>query len=256
MQSVIESPHPTALDRPPLENDGDQGYCLRAEEINSMTFQVGLFGIDGIVLASDRRTIHFGGVRDASDQDKIVPVEPHHLVYAYSGDECAQRAGRNLETRLERGFDHSDMPTSLEEIGNATYALESKRKGWNEKVNRKVMIAFYGSRLQLWVLDIKEQSVATSNTLIVAGDYQNTARFFTEHYYEQEKTVEQLKFLAIHSIRMGHLRNTALVGRDIDMVVCVRDELRRIGSAEINRLKDRSADLEREIRDKLFAVPS
>jgi hypothetical protein len=145
----------------------------------------------------------------------------------------------------------------LEAVGNETFATESKRRGkLSEDVNRRLIIACYGSEIGLWELKVGAESMAAPMSMVVAGDAQNTARFFTENYYTRGKTVEQLKLLAVHTVRMGHLRNTAGVGADIDMVVCVPGELRRIGNDEVNSFEERSKALDKEIGDTLFTVPT
>lgn len=84
-----------------------------------MTFQVGLFGKDGMLLAGDTRAVHDVGVRYTTTQSKIIHDSAMEIVVAQSGHSVSVKVAQDLvkmnwDGNLDKG----------REIAEAVYAQE------------------------------------------------------------------------------------------------------------------------------------
>src|SRR5258708_3142237 len=93
----ISSPPPGILYGP-----SPKRYCPPSEDV-PMTFQVGLVGSDGVLLASDKRVRDVrGGLVATFDTDKIVVLDDLHLAYCFAGDLLARHAAGLIVTELRK----------------------------------------------------------------------------------------------------------------------------------------------------------
>src|SRR5580698_773185 len=64
--------------------------------VDFMTFQVGLVGSDGVLLASDRRHTRQDTCRSSFQSDKIFLSSRQRLAYCAAGDDIAEAVGVKL----------------------------------------------------------------------------------------------------------------------------------------------------------------
>jgi hypothetical protein len=178
-----------------------------AEEQNAMTLQVGLVGIDGIVIASDRllqQTDGLGG-RSVSYISKFLQGEA--VLCCWSGDSVSEHAANII-----RDVKWSDVPrekeavrAELKRLGNQ--ALAEKEEAWKDagqqppQFVRKVIVGCHDT---LWLLEIQHPS-STANPFqdrVVAGDPANTSRHFMNKYADgsYQLPVTQLVTLAAYVV--------------------------------------------------------
>jgi 20S proteasome alpha/beta subunit len=73
-----------------------------------MTFQVGMKGNNGVLLASDRLYTHKGGLVGGVDDfegDKIFISQDEQVAYCATGGDLADRVGIQLLTASRKGID-------------------------------------------------------------------------------------------------------------------------------------------------------
>src|ERR1700704_2778983 len=122
------------------------------EELNEMTFQIGLVGSDGIVMASDTLVQTFEGPgRSVSHRSKFLHGDG--VVCCWSGDSVAEAAAN-----IVRGMAWHDISPDRESIREELKIAGSE--AWVEMkdlaeaypgVIRKVIVACHG---MLWVLEL------------------------------------------------------------------------------------------------------
>jgi hypothetical protein len=156
------------------------------KELNAMTFQVGLVGSDGLVIASDRRLQNFENGQLNIDDRYSKFFKPDGLACCWSGDDVARRASHNIERAWrDVPFGKSSIRHRLEMIGDMTWTEQNQLAGQqgillNPGVNRKVIV---GCHDELWLLEVGlPRSLAQQHGRIVAGDLANTARHFINKY--------------------------------------------------------------------------
>lgn len=121
---------------------------------------------------------------------------------------------------------------------------------------REAIFAFDGM-VPFWGLLIDKKSMAG---LIfdkhTSGDRANSAKLIVEHYYDYDDRppVKQLLLLAAHAVLTAHARNPTgvdgleIVYRDRDKIVEWMPD-----APEIAHIKDLSTELDKDIRQRLFA---
>jgi hypothetical protein len=234
------------------------------EELNSMTLQVVMIGQNGTVLATDtaetkyeERSASPGQVRTRTDVNKITSLAKWKVTYAPSGDECADEVGERLGRELDSvsGVVSKEL---LERVGSEVYKeakarLEGEGLKWDERA-RTLLVVSYEGRPVVWRLRIESASKAREITgQAIAGDEANVARFFIEHYYRSDLNVEEFKRLAAYFIRMGHERNTAMVGQGVEMRVFTEGSETSVSRQELTELRQDSEKLDDLIRSRLVS---
>jgi hypothetical protein len=249
--SSLSEAEPTSLVLPDVEWPNQQG--------DEMTLQVALVAKDGLLLASDTCVLHYRpnySVAQTYTGRKIIDVPIAKVAYAFSGDELTREAGRRLETALLTGFDFARVRDELEHVANDTYAAEEEKLGACAlpEVIRTLLVVFYRESPQLWKVQIKDNdSRAEEVKDFVAGSYDNTARFFKERYWRQNRGrgVEELKLFAASIILLGGKLNPLLI-EGLDMAVITERGFLRLSDEEISKLTEASEGLDGLIESRLF----
>lgn len=227
---------------------------------DEMTLQVALVAQDGIILASDKCILQYQpphSVAQTYSGAKIIDVPVAKTAYAFAGDQCARDTGRRLETTLLSGFDFGRIRDELERVADDAYAAEKEKLDGRSlpDVNRTLLVVFYREKPQLWKVQIKDRnSRAEEIGDFVAGCYDNTARFFKERYWRQnrQRRIEELKLFAAVIVLLGGKLNPQMIeGLDMAVITTEKGFVRLCGD-EISKLEKSSEELDQLIGCRLF----
>jgi hypothetical protein len=235
------------------------------EELNSMTLQVGLAGIDGLVIASDRLTSGWEGVADRN----ISTISKFRLgngfICCWSGDDVAQLSAANIcklnvKNKL-RGASQYDatqiIRKGLESAGGKAWTQKygRERKATNGTV-RKVIAACPDGHL--WLLEFINRTPTANQKLdkVVAGDIKNSAGLFIKNYLPAgyapiQLPVKQLIFAAAHAVLVGAIENPSGVG-GLEVAVIRKDSPPIfLSTQQEEQLKELSKQLNTMIENRL-----
>ncbi len=141
-----------------------------------MTILVGMIGSDGIVFASDERTVrqatHESDYDERSMVHKIEHLKKHRVVFAGVGDHVTQQVkARPCERIRKTPCDFENIQRSLEKIAADTvksFRARNEAEGWlgfDERLPRSLLVVFYGNHIsperQLWSVVIHDRPFAT-----------------------------------------------------------------------------------------------
>ena len=230
-----------------------QYHSLYTKEQNSMTFQVGLVGNDGLVLASDKLFQDCeGGAKSPRKARKF--ESGSHVTCCYSGDIMAMYAAQLIAaldwTSISR--DTNSIKRSLLDCGKRAYQQREREIGMIPPYAiRKVIVAAHNSTL--WLLHVSEQSaVEPCEDRVIAGDTQNTARQYVNRFAvncESRPVLGLVRLAAFAVLMAGYENCEGVEGLD---VVMIRGELPYTFTKEqIQALKDSSEKLCRDIEISL-----
>jgi len=219
-----------------------------------MTLQVGLVGADGLVFASDRllqQTDGQGG-RSVSYTSKF--LEGDAVLCCWSGDSVSEHAANIIrDVRWsEISPEKEAIRAELKRLGD--HALAEKEQTWKESGQppplfiRKVIV---GCHDRLWLLEIQHPG-STANPIqdrIVAGDPQNTARYFMNKYANgsYRLSMDRLIVLAAYVVLQGADENPKGVG-GLEVVVIPK------GGAPIFLKNEREEELKQRCENISLAI--
>ena len=224
-----------------------------------MTFQIGLIGADGMILASDKRftqahaTSDGRTLRHGGTGAKIVCNEQRSIMYCTAGGHLGEAIAREYMKAPVEG----DVGTELLRI--------------RERIEPKNPAPSYGDLLlaqvvereaALWQMDVRTGAYSTPRRVedkAQIGDGGNLAAFFIEMYaptpIQGLRSVVELKFLAAHSIRVAGRLDRASVD-DLEMWIHLTEEesFTQVDEPEIRTLISRSDALTAELSSQLFSI--
>ncbi len=223
-----------------------------------MTFQLGLVGKDGVVLASDRRALAFwadtGGMASSS-VSKIVTNERARFAYCFWGDMLAARAATLVGQELEKGSpaNESVLKSCIDQVLDEREKIEQEADLACLRGGGILLVVVRDDKPELWRLDVLKHTdsvrrAAQVDGKIVAGDAINQANFFVERYFRRSAPISELLALATHTILMaGELNPTCVSG--VDLVACTSEGFHAITGTELDSLFQKSETLDRAIGD-------
>ncbi len=222
-----------------------------------MTFQVAMLGSDGFIMASDTKIVREAEVRSSSSSTKIFSHPKRGLVCACSGQEVSLLAkDRLFETVEDTPLDQPHMWKVLMEVAGATwrhcYGEEAVVPHIAQEKGTLLVAEFGEQGPKLWTVDIAYTPVCEEvQDKAVAGDRGNPATFILERYFQANSSVDDLSFLAAHTVLLaGQLNSAAIQG--LEILICKDGQLRRIGPNEQETLEHQSRELDDLIRQKLL----
>jgi hypothetical protein len=187
-----------------------------------VTFQAAMIASDGWVIASDTRSTLQGGnwKRQTYETDKLVCG--NRLVSAVFGDECAMVARERIlselkpspESLLDSAF-RSKMERLTEKIWTKERQTQSglRRDTILSPMRIRGILFLAVGQKGIWLLGIGKQSLFSNSTnKYIAGDPTNPAVFLAERYYDKQRTVNELAFLAAHVVTESRRFNTMIDG--------------------------------------------
>jgi len=231
-----------------------------------VTFQIAFVASDGFVIASDTKiSDERCGIRTGSLGPKIFTPQDDGIILACAcsdGADLAFQAKDKLFARLERStpLPLARMWSELSQIGCEVKAIAAAA---NSQASGSLLVAYWDAGMStLLRLDISREdsmcervydraAVASDALRRVTGDRLNSSVFFSEQYYEPQRVVDDLIFLAAHTVVMAGKRNPEFV-QGLEILKCKDGILYRLSKEEIETLRRRSADLDSKIRSTLF----
>jgi hypothetical protein len=225
-----------------------------------MTLIAGAVGTDGIVLAADQRVVvpsrNECEMDDTYGMCKIVDVPAHCVAYACAGDVLTANVGEALKASVKASGGNFVM--------DAPYLQNLAKKVWEEMkrtcdvnpINRVMLAVDYRERPHLWRLNVlgPNSHAVEVPDIAFAGSLGNTARFFAA-YYEPDKSIVQLSFLAAHIVLVGG-RIDPLYVNGLNLALYSAGRCAFLEQAELAELRERSIGLHERIRRELYASNS
>jgi len=227
-----------------------------------MTFQVGIVGSDGVLLASDRSHLSFapgqGSARTSYSASKI--HTEGCIAYCTSGGEYSAFAAKRIIHYLSTDRGVEQMRKALEDAGWEALQLCLKSLGQEVMEFRRhgsvLAVNISSSPVSLWHMDVAfvGREAIQIEDCKYGGDMGNAAVFFTERYRSGKTLVpiKNLRLMAAHTILMASKLNpTAVSG--LEILECRADGFERVSDNEIAKLMSMSERLDTEISNALQA---
>jgi len=234
--------------------DVDRDCCsLWGSKGMDMTFQIGLVGSDGLIIASDETAVREGGLRAdgkcsmrvSSGVEKIFVAKKNNLICAFAGDSIVTNFASELIQSVSSGDDLSEdlaLKNRATEVYEAHHSVEIRKR-----TSGQMMVAIPGV-LKLWEFLFMGGEVilqAVSNRSF-CGDRCNPAVYFAERYLPLDSLkypVERLKLIAAHTILEGSALNPTSVG-GLSILICMTGEQPRfLEPDELQELRTHSQKL-------------
>ena len=231
-----------------------------------MTFQIGLVGKDGVLLASDTLHTQVAPTRSTFNSPKISHDTRTQITHCWSGDELGQLFSDVMRNRLptaeERATEHafSDYlrlrADNAIEVANAIRRADQPTSLRSSSVMLAVPTPVNGTTMSLWRLDLSSDGRCPCPHNVIdktcCGDESSPALLFTERYFPQDERVpiRDLVSLAAHTVFMASRFNNWVAG--LQIVLCrPPGNIENISGDEIARLLARSSSLDQEIGKQL-----
>jgi hypothetical protein len=223
-------------------------------EDTPVTLQVALVGTDGIVLASDKRTVYLDEVTTSGTTSKILVDESGSFALAYAGHEISQVIARRI---LEKPalLESRGPLIELEKLAEAIYKEQITEDSQDFRTDSQLLIVQRKDLSRFHVLHMNRKkwlSEPRADKAII-GHATNTACFFTEEYYSKAP-VAALKLLAAHTIIAAAKRNPSGI-EGLEILVCTPEKFEFAALHEIPVLEKRSRDIDDQLRH-LLAAPN
>jgi hypothetical protein len=243
----------------------EESFSLQYEEY-PMTFQIGLLGADGFVLASDTKATFLnktlGGRTDANTHKIVVGAD---LVCAYSQDDFGLKVATEMaKISLPAKENWADVHEILTNCANDTWRAHVPKKydgtPGSNVTPRVIACCLAPCPDRLWLIDVKESSdVRPITDKCYGGDLTNAAVFWGDRFYSVNslQPVSNLTLLAAHSILMAHELNRQFVD-GLEIYVAQGTPGQRwtgdlLSSDKLNKLRMRSKELDDTLKSSIFS---
>lgn len=236
------------------EHRGRWVYIPDPEE--TMTFQVGIMGSDGVVLASD--SCHsYPGSSNATlrrlGKPKILISEDGRVVCCASGDDVSGDVAELCSGLRVRADFVRHIVDCRDEV--MTNTEESNRKKYHGAV---LAVDITPQGAQLYHMEITRPIRSPGPVpfgYACEGDRSNSAGFFLERYVPSGRNLlmENLVFIAAHTVLIAGSMNSRFVN-NLELVTCTKHGCRRFPAEDLAKLLERSRQLDSDIALR-FEVP-
>jgi hypothetical protein len=241
----------------------DQGYSP-CEGI-PVTFQVGMVGSDGAVLASDTRALSTAGVQSgisagvdcSSTTQKLFCYDELRCAYCVAGNDNTIRWIANgvhdrLKKLRESRLGSDEVKALLWDAVNEVCKPRMNEFGdpsspRHYHVAGAMLLAYRGKdKVELWRIDLTGFAPGVNPVLdkVVQGDSANSAAFFLRYY--RPVSVKGLLPIAAHCILTAGKMNPSGV-EGLEIVVATIGETRKLEKQELEVLREASDRLEAAI---------
>lgn len=175
-----------------------------------MTFQIGLIGSDGIVLASDLQITHAPlGIVSTHKTRKIIYNQTPSIAYCWSGNEYPGE----IAQRFILSQDSADIRGALEDAAWAVFESQfgfsylgagARRSDLPDGGGSLLALIPHDGIVSLWQVTYGKQ-ICVDEILdkAISGATRNAAAAFQQMYYRENLKLEQLMPLAAHSVFMA-----------------------------------------------------
>jgi hypothetical protein len=241
-------------------------YRPPSEDI-PMTFQVGLVGTDGVLIASDMRASGSGRYRTSETVSKLNWNSDSGIACAVTGDKSSVHAA--LEICSSAIPENATVPDVYDELQRAvTSSWEKYRATMPEKMridnpradSRLIIATPKRSHGHLWQIDADRQwsSTGPCRDKAFQGDVENAAVYFLERFYRTPRLlpVRDLALFAAHIVlEAGALNPTGVGGLEMLTWQFGEAEPRICTETDIAELTRRSKDITTLFGSRIFGVP-
>jgi len=239
-----------------------------------MTFQIGMVGEDGVLLASDTRVTHthladIDGVtkrvRTVSDTPKISFDAGKYIACCWAGDDLGRILIRIINEKINAALrDNPDVfiGVCIEATLREARALTQADPTLLRNNCDVLMTMLSGRRMRLWKIHISTRpgcadpviGIDEELTKIVSGDQANSAVFFSEHYFPKFRKVllDQLVPLASHVILQGARLASGVNG--LQIVLCRPSGFHELSEEDIAGRLRWSNEVDSQI-ERLLEIP-
>jgi 20S proteasome alpha/beta subunit len=227
------------------------------QELEFMTWQVGLVGTDGIVLAGDRRILsrERGQQDDFNADDSTKFYTSEDAVCCWAGEVPAHFACQNIQGISWQHLTHDQRKSALEDCGKRGWITCHGTGGpsyYGQVATSKVLVGFAND--ELWELEVFGNSKATKVTECVVSGGATTCRHITRHYIPENASAMDLAVIAAHSVLMAGKENPFSISGLEVAIFPSSGPYRFLDSNEIQGLIAASSYIEESIK-KLFSRP-
>jgi hypothetical protein len=237
-------------------------YRLQPEE-TAVTFNVGLVGTDGVVLASDTKVSFWEQTRTSSTASKLYSNPETGIACAVSGDEVTPFIAREVcQTRINDGLSEDDVFTQLHGVATSAWQLHVPKKRDNSperNPHSRLLIVLPRCNFPLWSIAAGPNTGSGTKCYrdkAHDGDPSNAAKYFLEFYAQSKlRPMRELVFLAAHTIRTAAILNpTGVGGLEILTWDFGAAAPRFLSNDEIATLTQRSSQLTSSIDAAIFGT--
>jgi hypothetical protein len=203
-----------------------------------MTMQVGMVGIDGVLIASDTRMSDtpatapaFGETLarpgDTRNRRKIIVDHKRGIVISCARTQkTAERVANAIREKLPDD-DFAKPCAAIEEIGKEVLDTIKGDEFSDLLKDAQCLIAIRQPFPKLYVFQMTPEGTECENMegTVAAGARVNSALFWKERYYERHQPIRSLIPLAAHLIVSASKLPGSIVG-GLDIVLCERNAIR------------------------------
>ncbi|MGD0581268.1 MAG: hypothetical protein ABSC08_20420 [Bryobacteraceae bacterium] len=227
-----------------------------------MTYQLALYGCDGIVLASDQRelttagdpTIHGHGINQ-NNISKIRVHSSHKLAWMFDGGSLGRIASASLGNLLENEEDlsHGAIKRALKQAANDSFVKFPHLVRNDAYITLATGIDSTIFRAKIMPSAFFEITEPNHTSPIIAGQTYNLAGFIPVRYYSSKMSVDQLCSMAAYTISAAHDIDTlAIDGLDIAIYKISTGKFELINLEQPVKL---ATEIDSGIRHLLFSAP-
>jgi 20S proteasome alpha/beta subunit len=216
-----------------------------------MTFQVGIFGKDGLVLAGDTRAVHEDNVRWTTTQSKFIHDPDMQIVVAQSGHSVSLKVAQDL---VRENWD-GDVVKGRE-IAESVYAQEFEgiHSALRDQYPTQLIVVRPKER-RMFHLCVRERTEVRECCAgkLVSGDSATVALFFLERYSNPSMCLKELTRVAALTVWLtGEINPLYVNGLEI-MEFPDGGNPRRLDGAELDQLTEWARNADSRIR-RLLAM--
>jgi hypothetical protein len=244
----------------PLQRPHTEMLPFSNEDI-PMTFQIGMVGSDGILIASDQKAGRWERYKTTSHVTKVFCDAELGAIYCGSGSDVAVRAGKRT---IEIALSEPNLPMSkcAEKAATEVWIQRYENPEFTgQPQEESVVIArVTDSNSDLWYVKVGNPSLCKPILdRVNIGDVSNASIFFSERYFpgmsEKRPPIARLLPLAAHIVLMaGKLNPTGVDG--LEIAICRVGECRKLEENELAPLRDFSNRIDDLFRLELFNAPN
>lgn len=194
------------------------------EDINAMTFQVGMVSANGVLLASDCKLTNLLGYRHGRLTPKIEVYESENFAHCSAGDAFCDTFTNVVREELAKGTTNfatdpfSEVKRALVSCVNIARTKEADFRQKRSEISGRqsqacvggntLLVFRNGSTVALWTVETLAQYPNPMQVGVgdraVAGDTNSPAVFFLERYFHQvPNTMKSLIPLVAHTVLMA-----------------------------------------------------
>jgi hypothetical protein len=253
----------------PQKQRGQCVYVPAPEDI-PVTFQIGMVGEDGVLLASDtcctQGSSFVGSIRRTEPIRKIQIDRTNHFAYCWAGDDLGILTAQAITAKVSdleygefKSFLYACASTAVANAKGITFVDRNRR------LNSCTLLisapTSSAEAMALWKLQIQNLPEQAPVIMVepidgiggktVTGDQSNPAVFFTERYFPRgrKSPMQDLILLAAHTVVMASKFNSGVSG--LQIVLCRQSGFHELSEEEMAVYADRSKAIDSDISDWL-----